>query len=64
MPSVDQEMQKLAAEEKKLKRELFDLRCQGETERLSDTTRMRNLRRAIARVKTKQNELTREHDGR
>ena len=48
----DQDTPTLQTQLKDLQRHLFDLRTQGVTEKLDDTTRLRKARRDIARVKT------------
>ncbi len=52
-------LKELTAEEAKLKSELFNLRFQNRVGQLSDNSRIRTVRRNIARVKTaiKQKEI-------
>ena len=45
-------VQELVAEESKLRSELFNLTFQNKVGQLQDTSRIKNVRRDIARVKT------------
>ena len=48
----DLSVQELIAEESKLRSELFNLTFQNKVGQLQDTSRIRNVKRNIARVKT------------
>jgi large subunit ribosomal protein L29 len=63
-----EELRQLAADElperlDELQRELFNLRFQRATGQLTDTTRLRQLRRDIARVRTIMREMQIEAEG-
>ena len=44
--------EELTTEEQKLRRQLYDLRCQAVTEKLENPRQLRNIRRDIARLLT------------
>ncbi len=46
--------EELRVEEQRLRRQLYDLRCQAVTEKLENPRQLRNIRRDIARVLTEQ----------
>ena len=48
----DQDTPTLQTQLKNLQRHQFDLRTQGVTEKLDDTTQLRKTRRDVARIKT------------
>lgn len=56
-------MEELKLEEERLRRQLFDLRCQAVTESLENPMQFRNLRRDIARVKTHKRSLELQDQG-
>lgn len=52
----------LAAKERELRRELFNLRLQQASAQLEKPARMRTLRRDIARVKTRVSQMQKEQN--
>ena len=52
----DLSIKELTAEESKLRSELFNLTFQNKVGQLTDTSRIRNVKRNIARVKTALNQ--------
>ncbi|WP_148878391.1 50S ribosomal protein L29 [Streptococcus sp. Marseille-P7375] len=49
--------EELAKRENELKKELFDLRFQAATGQLEQTTRLKEVKKQIARIKTVQSEV-------